>query len=760
MAKLEERLRYIIEAIWKGDGATAAASKGIDDVGKSAQRTDGMLKQLGAGWASLATPVNQTLEIIGKVGQAMKDAWAFLGEGAELSRTAEIFDNLSASIGTTADALLENMGEASAGMMSNANMMASASDIIRLGLADTEDQVVRLSNLVARSGWDMQQVIMTFANDSKMRLDALGLSVTDVEDRIKKYTDAGMDASKAFDLAVIEAGEAKLLLLGDAAESTTGKMRILEASFADLGDSFQQAVSDVILGDFFGVLEGLGLMEGDATRFGEKLGGYVGKGIIAGVVGLTLPFAGIFALLPGFETLVRGLRDMAEPDKIIDASAFGWSMDGIAESMERGAAAAEKFRERMAGLRTGERGGLLGNLIGDPGESLADLQARLEAINAPMREMIRLRDEAARAATLARRQELGGEFADAFDFDSMERRFGEYYQFVIDKGKQIERLHKKIAEIEPGDDGKFTKAQLENLDKLQKRLADVEAAHGQIGTGFIPDEEMIAGAQAMIESAAAAGAWSKNLYELAGSSEAAGEALREAAIATHAQKLGEAVAAGLMLPQQAMQNLQDFIDGLSLEDIFRLDDSRVGAGEVAETAKQEMLRVVEGIEPAVSEAVSPALEAVSEVDEALKLLDTVKSTPEIDDNFDESEERATRWVRYWDENMAGGFETTATVHWVTDGMPPPGAPPVDGNRAWGGPVSRGSAYVVGEKGPEVFVPGMSGWVVPNGGDGRPVGMGGMMSGPVTVNQNFNGLGLGASVAVARRVLANYTRGAR
>jgi hypothetical protein len=40
-----------------------------------------------------------------------------------------------------------------------------------------------------------------------------------------------------------------------------------------------------------------------------------------------------------------------------------------------------------------------------------------------------------------------------------------------------------------------------------------------------------------------------------------------------------------------------------------------------------------------------------------------------------------------------------------------------GGRAMGGPVSSGTAYVVGERGPELFVPGRSGSIVPNGGRG-------------------------------------------
>lgn len=45
-----------------------------------------------------------------------------------------------------------------------------------------------------------------------------------------------------------------------------------------------------------------------------------------------------------------------------------------------------------------------------------------------------------------------------------------------------------------------------------------------------------------------------------------------------------------------------------------------------------------------------------------------------------------------------------------------------GARAAGGPVGAGKTYLVGERGPEMFVPGMSGRIIPNGagGDAHPV----------------------------------------
>ena len=57
---------------------------------------------------------------------------------------------------------------------------------------------------------------------------------------------------------------------------------------------------------------------------------------------------------------------------------------------------------------------------------------------------------------------------------------------------------------------------------------------------------------------------------------------------------------------------------------------------------------------------------------------------------------------------------------------------LSGMRAEGGPVGAGGAYVVGEKGPELFVPRSSGSIVPNG----AMGSSGGGTGGVTVNYNI------------------------
>lgn len=188
--------------------------------------------------------VGAAMAAVGVAVKGVEAAMRSLQRGADLSMAAGKFDNLTASIGSTSDAMLGRLREATSGMMSDAELIASASDMISLGLAKTEDQTVRLATVVGKLGWDMQQTVLTFANNSKMRLDALGLSVTDVEERAKKLEEQGYSTDEAFDLAVIEAGEAKIELLGDASETTAGKLDILRASVENVKNAFDLGVAE------------------------------------------------------------------------------------------------------------------------------------------------------------------------------------------------------------------------------------------------------------------------------------------------------------------------------------------------------------------------------------------------------------------------------------------------------------------------------------------------------------------------------------
>lgn len=170
--------------------------------------------------------VKQGAEIVGGV---FKTAFDLAKQGAQVELLRSRLENLTASIGVTSEALMGDLRAATRGLVSDAELMQNAADIISLGLADTGQGVVDLAKLISALGWDMQTVILTFANNSKMRLDALGLSVTDVEGRMAALETQGYSTDQAFDMAVIEAGKAKLELLGEAADTSAGSWQRLQA---------------------------------------------------------------------------------------------------------------------------------------------------------------------------------------------------------------------------------------------------------------------------------------------------------------------------------------------------------------------------------------------------------------------------------------------------------------------------------------------------------------------------------------------------
>jgi hypothetical protein len=249
----DEKVTYEVAARFTGEGELRRGAAEFDrlaDKGKAALSTTtagGPIAAAGNAWRGMATGLAVASAAFVGVGLAAQQAYATLRAGAELQTTTERFGKLAASIGTTADVMLGKLREATKGMISDAELMASASGIVSLKLADNEEQVVRLATVVGTLGWDMQQVILTFANLSTMRLDALGLSVDEVKQKQKELMDQGMSTAAAFKEAVIQAGEARLDV-GGVSESeqafkqaeaavTNFKNAILESTIATLSQA-------------------------------------------------------------------------------------------------------------------------------------------------------------------------------------------------------------------------------------------------------------------------------------------------------------------------------------------------------------------------------------------------------------------------------------------------------------------------------------------------------------------------------------------
>lgn len=120
-----------------------------------------------------------------------------------------------------------------------------------------------------------------------------------------------------------------------------------------------------------------------------------------------------------------------------------------------------------------------------------------------------------------------------------------------------------------------------------------------------------------------------------------------------------------------------------------------GYARAAGVAEGDLMRVVDA-----ANAIRQAIEGIPSLKEvSVRIADSTATPPKYDPGSSNpainSGRRVENGVEYiWVEGIG----------WVRSG----------GGRASGGPVSAGTAYTVGERGPELFVPGRSGTIIPNG----------------------------------------------
>lgn len=233
---MAETFKIIVDQTVRGTADVKRASEAYDELEQASGRASFSFAELNQGLELVSTG----LEYAFTAATALYDV---LGEGAEIEATKGKFDALAGSIDTTSESLLSGMREATRGTITDFELMQSANELLGLGLTSTQGETERLSALIGQLGWDMQTLTLTLANQSTARLDSLGLSMTEVTGKAAELRNAGMAADEAFKLAVIEAGEAKLQLLGDSADTTAGKMQRLEAFFGNVEDAGKSAVA-------------------------------------------------------------------------------------------------------------------------------------------------------------------------------------------------------------------------------------------------------------------------------------------------------------------------------------------------------------------------------------------------------------------------------------------------------------------------------------------------------------------------------------
>ena len=723
----------------------------VDDLDKK-------VKSAGAGWQKYTLAAGAVAGVLAGVGAAAAGAMQALGDGAALDLAASRFDNLAASIGTTADALTNQMGAATQGMMSHAAMVGAASDIISLGLADSGDEVVRLSNLVGQLGWDMQVLTLTMANDSMLRLDALGLSMENVKNKMEDLKAAGVSADEAFDLAVIEAGEEKLELLGSAADSTAGRIKQMQADWENAVNAFKVEFATSVADQLAAVAEAVGAA---GPGFEEGMAGF---GAMAGdVVGYFMSEAASAGLERTAKQMIDQLAEMGlgeEAQLVAEQAAraeSGYVAFG-ADALRANAAAVQALRERY-------------------GVQLAIMnmeEMRTEAIRGQSQTIVQAIDDTTvayryNAEGAAYATEIYWDLAEAYEESGRTSQFAyeraQYQQRVLDDQAasveylaqrteayqaQLERLWETQAAggdffmaqagSEAGD-RMFNANMVTNADALNQLilgLADnagasaLEMADLNIQLGELEP----AAARAMVAATVANEAISILISSWKGGQIDTGELLAnvDAVIAELQNKELPAIELDLQIKTSSIADELPMGEKRWMEMMGESPEIPVGADlEPFEAALQTALGSITG-----TAADQRTLEILADYEAVTEVLDTkipaaVQGIP-----------AESRTIEFISDDAAvqetitalDGKHITVYVDYVPTGAPEP--------KAAGGPVEGGNAYWIGEVGPELFVPWTNGTIVPNhriGGEGAGGGM-------VALTMNFYGQTDAADVARA------------
>ena len=240
----DANLRIVIDALNKAGDDLKGLEKQLKGVDKTSKDTGKATGNLADGFKSFMVTAGMVAAGVGTAVVALKKFYDVAKQGAELEYTADKFDRLADSIGTTADVLLTELRDATKGTRSDMELMASATDFVALGFAKTKDEAVRLATVAGALNMNMNQLVLTLANQTTMRFDQLGVAVEGFDERLQALKATGMDTNAAFKEAFLQQAEAQIGKVGNAADSTAGDFMRLEAALKNLGNAVKTELSE------------------------------------------------------------------------------------------------------------------------------------------------------------------------------------------------------------------------------------------------------------------------------------------------------------------------------------------------------------------------------------------------------------------------------------------------------------------------------------------------------------------------------------
>lgn len=382
--------------------------KGLDGSAKSAQ----------GNWKAMLPGLTAVGVGFGTVAVGAKAAFSALESGVELGETQRKFDRLAVSIGTTGEALRTDLSAGVKGLMTDAEQMALATDLMTLGLAKTHEEASRLTTVAAKLGMNMSQLVLTLTNQTTMRFDTLGVQVDGFDEKVRKLEQTGMSADEAFKWAFIEQAEQQVARVGDRSDTTAGQLDQLKVAATNAQNTFKQSFASSAISQLNSV-SGAALDSAAAADYAaERWGNFLG--MLAGGAGLR---AGQALMIQRANALGWDAPWAAsEEDFYADLTRYNALLDMNPEAQKYGAGSGWEWTDTRLPTQTGgSRGVGQEPVTSAMRESTASVLKNKEAmeLNAQVQsELAQTTDDTARS--------FGGSFTPAVD-EAAEalRRFGE-----------------------------------------------------------------------------------------------------------------------------------------------------------------------------------------------------------------------------------------------------------------------------------------------------------------------------------------------
>jgi len=220
------------------------------DLNSAERETSSVMQRLGG---SIQTAVGNMLA---SFGMRALDAVAYgvrdmITGAAGLENTIATFDRLVDSVGGDAVDAMNQLRDATQGMVSDGDLMQAGNRFLAMGLADSTEEAASLAEMATQLGMamgedatgSMENFALMLANQSIQRLDSFGISSSAVRERIDELMESteGLTREQAFMQAVMEQGQITMGRVGEQGNSTAANLARFQATTQNLKDQIGAA---------------------------------------------------------------------------------------------------------------------------------------------------------------------------------------------------------------------------------------------------------------------------------------------------------------------------------------------------------------------------------------------------------------------------------------------------------------------------------------------------------------------------------------